>query len=170
LKNDLMYVISVKVEDLVSELTRRNSVQGTLVDVRLDRDVLSIYLKPLDRGLGDVASDDSQSSVSQSIAPTAIVSKPASRIRRPRAGRVRNRMMTRGWDVVGQVVNKYGQKSNVYHPFVEALNDATLSRTDQRAVVSKILRANGNSPSPDSIDYFLEKTLQYLAEKGGQHA
>ena len=169
MKNDLMYVISLKVEDLVSELARRNSVPGTLVDVRLDRYVLSICLNPLDRGLSDNASDDIESSVSQTTA-TTVISKPATRIRRPRAGRLRNRMMTRGWDVVGQVVNKYGQKSNVYRPFVEALNDTTLSMTDQRAAVSKILRANGTSPSPDSIDYFLEKTLQYLAEKGGQHA
>jgi hypothetical protein len=49
LKNELQYVISVRLEELANELSKRNSVHGNLVDARLDGDVLSLYLKPLDR-------------------------------------------------------------------------------------------------------------------------
>jgi hypothetical protein len=71
-------------------------------------------------------------------------------------------MRTRGWSVVDQVTNKYGQKANIYQPFVDALKDTSIPRAEQRSVVSKILRSNGNTPSADSVDYFLENTLEYL--------
>lgn len=154
-------MISVKLEELANELSKRNSVRGALVDVRLERDTLYIYLKPLDRESGEKASEVPETSaLAGTEAQTTLVSKAS--IRRHRGRRARNRMRTRGWDVVGQVTNKYGQKANVYEPFVEALKDTTLSRTEQRSLVSKILRSNGNTPSADSVDYFLENTLEYL--------
>jgi len=167
LKNELQYVISVRLEELANELSKRNSVHGNLVDARLDGDVLSLFLKPLDRDTGESESDAATSVESQTEARTTLISKSSTR--RMRGRRRRNRMKTRGWNIVGQVVNKYSQKANVYEPFVEALDNVALSRAEQRSSVSKILRSNGNVPSQDSIDYFLDSTVKYLAEKGGRH-
>jgi len=161
MKNDLLYVVSVKIEELANELSKRNSIQGALVDARLDGDTLSIYLKPLDRGSTPGSSEPSVGSPAhRTVSAHATVS---TRIVVPkRRARSRNRMRTRGWSVVGQVTNKYGQKANIYQPFAEALKDTSISRAEQRSIVSKILRSNGNTPSADSVDYFLENTLEYL--------
>jgi hypothetical protein len=161
-----MYVVSVKIEDLAVELSRRNSIQGALVDARLDGDVLSIYLKPLDRGAVESHSESGAASGQPSVGAHATV---ATRLTIPkrRARRRRNRMRTRGWSVVGQVTNKYGQTANVYQPLVDALKDITLTSAEQKSLVAKILRSNGNNPSPESVAYFLEKTLQYLKESHG---
>ena len=82
--------------------------------------------------------------------------------RRRRAHRRRNRMKTRGWQVVARVTNSKGQKCTVYKPFVKALQDRTLNPEEQRKLVEKILRSNRNRPSETSIQYFLENTIEYL--------
>ena len=162
MKNDLLYVLSVRIEELANELSKRHSIQGELVDTRLDGDTLSLYLKPLDRGhVASSSEPESASSANRIVGARANVSTRFA-VPKRRARRSRNRMRTRGWSVVGQVINKYGQKANIYQPFVEALKDGTLTRAEQRSVVSKILRSNGNTPSGDSVDYFLENTLEYL--------
>jgi hypothetical protein len=167
MKNDLLYVISVKIDELAAELSKRNSIIGTLVDARVEGDTLSIYLRPLDR-MASTRSSEPKSATASHRAPGADATLSARlAIRKRRARGKRNRMKTRGWSVVGQVTNEYGQKANVYQPFAEALKDTSISRTEQRAIVSKILRSNGNIPSADSIEYFLEKTLQYLKETRG---
>ena len=72
-------------------------------------------------------------------------------------------MRTRGWGVVAKTVNSKGQTVTIYEPFVEALRGKALSRREQEAVVSRILRDNGNHPGRVSIDYYLSNTLEYLA-------
>jgi len=82
--------------------------------------------------------------------------------RKRRAHRRRNRMKTRGWQVVVRMTNSKGQKCAIYKPFVEALQDRTLNSEMQMKIVEKILRSNRNRPSEMSIHYFLENTLEYL--------
>jgi len=82
--------------------------------------------------------------------------------RRRRAHRRRNRMKTRGWQIVARMTNSKGQKCAIYKPFVEALQDRTLNPEDQKDLVEKILRSNRNRPSDTSIQYFLENTIDYL--------
>lgn len=83
--------------------------------------------------------------------------------RKRRAHRRRNRMKTRGWQVVARVTNSKGQKCSIYKPFVEALQGRrTLNPEEQRKIVEKILRSNRNRPSETSIQYFLENTIEYL--------
>jgi len=83
-------------------------------------------------------------------------------IRKRRAHRKRNRMKTRGWEVVARMTNSKGQECAIYKPFVEALQDRTLNSEEQRKLVEKILRSNRNRPSETSIQYFLENTIEYL--------
>jgi len=87
--------------------------------------------------------------------------------RRRRAHRRRNRMKTRGWQVVARMTNSKGQKCAIYKPFVEALQGRkTLTLEEQRKIVEKILRSNRNRPSDTSIHYFLENTIEYLRNQG----
>jgi hypothetical protein len=85
------------------------------------------------------------------------------RKRRPR--KKRNRMKTRGWAVVGRITNSKGQQCSIYKPFVDALQRKQMSIEEQRKTVENILKSNRNRPTEDSINYFLENTLEYL--KGG---
>jgi len=83
--------------------------------------------------------------------------------RKRRAHRRRNRMKTRGWQVVARVINSKGQKCSIYKPFVDALQGrGTLNPEEQMKIVEKILRSNRNKPSETSIQYFLENTIEYL--------
>jgi hypothetical protein len=85
------------------------------------------------------------------------------RKRRPR--KKRNRMKTRGWEVVGRITNSKGLKCSIYKPFVNALQNQNLTYEEQKKKVESILKANKNKPSDESTKYFLENTLEYL--RGG---
>lgn len=85
--------------------------------------------------------------------------KPESKRRSPRK---RNRMKTRGWGVVARITNSRGQQCTIYQPFVEALQKPNLTIEEQKKIVEGILRSNKNKPSEDSVQYFLENTLEYL--------
>jgi hypothetical protein len=85
--------------------------------------------------------------------------------RRRRSRKKRNRMKTRGWSVVARITNSKGQKCTIYKPFVDALDNMKLTTEEQKKLVERILRTNRNKPSEDSIQYFLENTLEYLRQK-----
>lgn len=93
---------------------------------------------------------------------------PKTRTRRRRKTKKRNRMKTRGWEVVARITNSKGQKCAIYKPFVDALQDTTLTFEDQKKVVERILRSNRNRPSASSIRYFLENTLEYIQKKANK--
>lgn len=84
--------------------------------------------------------------------------------RKRRARRKRNRMKTRGWQVVARITNSKGQKCSIYKPFVDGLRNHNITIEEQRKLVERILRSNRNRPSEASIQYFLENTLEYLKE------
>jgi len=86
--------------------------------------------------------------------------------RRRRAHRRRNRMKTRGWQIVARMTNSKSQKCAIYKPFVDALQDRALTTEEQRKLVEKILRSNRNRPSETSIQYFFENTIEYLRNQG----
>lgn len=81
---------------------------------------------------------------------------------RRRSRKKRNRMKTRGWEIIDRITNSKGQRCAIYKPFVDALQNTTLSKEEQKEVVKRILRKNRNRPSETSIQYFLENTLEYL--------
>jgi hypothetical protein len=71
-------------------------------------------------------------------------------------------MKTRGWQVVARTTNSKGQKCSIYKPFVDALKNTELPLDERKKIVEGILRSNRNRPSEESIQYFLENTLEYL--------
>jgi hypothetical protein len=93
----------------------------------------------------------------------SIMSSVASNLARKRRNhKKRNRMKTRGWPVIARLTNAKGQKCSIYKPFVDALQGKQLSTEEQRKAVEAVLRSNRNKPTPDSIQYFLQNTLEYL--------
>jgi hypothetical protein len=87
----------------------------------------------------------------------------ARRERRRRKGR-RNRTRTRGWKPLATVTNSLGQRVRIYDVFANALKDKQLGRGEQRKIVESLIRANGNDPTRDQVDYFLGNTLEYLRQ------
>ena len=77
-------------------------------------------------------------------------------------------MRTRGWQVVGRIVNSRGQSALVYKPFVDALAAKHVTASQQKAVVNQILRANGNRPSVASIEYYWMNTVEYLRHESSK--
>lgn len=98
---------------------------------------------------------------------TSTLAHPSEQKRRRRRVRKRNRIKTRGWNIVGQITNSKGLIANIYEPFVLALQEAPIPRSEQRKLVRQIMIRNGNRPSEKSVDYFLENTLEFLRKKSG---
>ena len=92
---------------------------------------------------------------------------PITNLQKKRRSKRRNRMRTRGWPVVARITNSKGQKCSIYKPFVDALKNQEFTNEEQLKKVESILRANRNRPSDESIQYFLDNTLEYLKGSNG---
>jgi len=106
----------------------------------------------------------------QSDPPSPILkprATPATKGTRRRVRR-RNRIKTKGWNVVSKITNSQGLVANVYEPFVDALREANVSRSEQRKLVRQLLIRNRNHPSEKSVEYFLNNTLEYLRDQAKQ--
>jgi hypothetical protein len=76
-------------------------------------------------------------------------------------------MRTRGWPVVSKFVNGRGQSCTVYKPILDALQSRRLRRREAYTAVRQLLVANGNTPGPSSVEYFLDNHLEFM-EKNRQ--
>jgi hypothetical protein len=143
---EVLTAVRIPIAEIEETLRTKHALPPILADVRVDGDSLVLYfggeVEPVEGG-GTI---DSSGGIR----------------RRRRIRRRRNRMKTRGWEIVARIVNSKGQKCAIYKPFVEALSEPHTSIEDQKAVVERILRSNGNRPSPESTLYFLENTLEFL--------
>jgi len=97
------------------------------------------------------------------VSPLQVTNNP---LRKRRNHKKRNRMKTRGWQVIAKFVNSKNQKCSIYKPFVDALQGKSMTLEEQRKTVESILRSNRNKPTNESIQYFLENTLEYLKGVG----
>ena len=77
-------------------------------------------------------------------------------------------MRTRGWAIVEKMTNSHGQTVTIYKPFVEALRGVKQTRRQMERTVAEVLKQNGNNPGPDSVRYYLENTIEYLAKEEQQ--
>ena len=139
----------LSIADLEQQVRAKHGIKQKLVDFRLDGDALVLIF----------AHETSPTPETPETEP--LVRSPGRRRRRAK----RNRMKTRGWNVLGKFQLENGQTATIYEPFVKALESGKLSRAEQRAAVTKILRENGNRPAEGSIAYFLENTLAYLKSR-----
>lgn len=143
---EVLTIVRVPVKEVEESLRAKHALPRFLSEVRVDGDTLVFYF-----------SGELEPLVTTEPGPHLIGNR-----RRRRARRKRNRMKTRGWDVVGRMTNSKGQQCTIYKPFVEALRVTDLGYEAQKAAVEKILKSNRNKPSETSIQYFLENTLEYL--------
>lgn len=154
MSEEVVTYVRIPINDIERMVRSKHNLPEKMIDVRLEADYLLLYF----------ANEDKTSSMTVTASPSC--STFLGKKRKRRARRKRNRMKTRGWDVVARIVNRRGQACTIYKPFVEALSQP-MSADEQKAVVTKILKSNGNRPSEASINYFLENTLEYLSSRKG---
>lgn len=142
MKIQLEKVVRIPISEIVNIIMNENNVDVSKASPEIIGDFLVFQL-----------TDEDSSS-------TASLTQPKQR----RSKKKRNRMKTRGWNIVGKIESDTGQISNVYKPFVKALKGKNLEREEQLKIVEKILRSNKNNPSLDSIEYYLQTTLKYIDE------
>lgn len=147
---EVVTMVKIPFSQIEQFVRAKHSLPESLIDVRVESDSLILYFsdKPKTETIDNL------------VASPNIVQKK----RRRRAHKKRHRMRTRGWEIVDRIVNSKGQKCVIYKPFIDAL-EHTMSLSDQRSVVAKILKSNRNKPTETSIAYFLENTLEYLKTK-----
>jgi hypothetical protein len=141
---EVLTVVKIPILDIEQNVRTNHVLPKLLVEARIDEGFL-------------VLSFSDEPKTEEDFRP----SDGASRKRR-RAHRKRNRMKTRGWEIVARITNSKGQKCSIYKPFVDALHGSNLTVEEQKAAVARILRSNKNKPSEKSVQYFLENTLEYL--------
>ena len=64
------------------------------------------------------------------------------------------------------MLNSRGQVATIYEPFVAALRGVKAPRRRLENLVAEVLRSNGNKPGRESIQYFLDNTLEFLNKEG----
>ena len=146
MRGEVLTLVRIPLSDVEKSVRSTHKVPEVLTDVKIEADSLVLYFRD------KPTTEDLQGPVD--------TTGPGTKKRR-RAHRKRNRMRTRGWEVVARIRNSKGQQSAIYEPFVNGLS-TPLSEAEQKLAVAKILRSNGNRPSEASIQYFLENTLEYL--------
>lgn len=137
-------LVKIPMIEIEEWIRTKHVLPSRLTDFRIEENTLVLYFSDE----GETFQLDSQ--------------LPKSPNRKRRARRKRNRMKTRGWEVVARITNSKGQKCTIYKPFVDALQNPKLTAEEQKKLVEGILRLNKNRPSDISIQYFLENTLEYL--------
>lgn len=141
----VLTLVKIPIVEIEEWIRARHVLPPVLADFRIEEDNLVLYF--------------SQEGTSKTDSDTQ---SPKTSTRRRRAHRKRNRMKTRGWEVVARITNSKGQECAIYKPFVEALQNPKLTFEEQKKAVEGILRSNRNRPSESSVRYFLENTLEYL--------
>jgi hypothetical protein len=147
---EVLTLVKIPLTQIEQSIRSKHQLPNVLVDVRLEADYLVLTFS---------GTPNIETETVYSTTPSVVNVRRKKR----RARRKRNRMKTRGWEIVDSMVNSKGQTCTIYKPFLEALKQP-MSSTDQRLVVAKILKSNGNRPSENSIEYYLGNTLEYLAK------
>lgn len=143
MQGEVFTLVKIRVSEIEDLVRSKHNLPEVLTDVQVEGDSLVLYFREKNNTKGSIKIQE-------------VKTRKRRRIRRKR-----NRMKTRGWKVAGRIRNSKGQRCAIYEPFVEALKQP-LPRVDQKLIVAKILKSNGNRPSESSIEYFLENTLEYL--------
>lgn len=163
-------VVRIKVSEVASEIGAVHGIAKPLTSATIEEDTLVLRFSDLsvgppgieDRSTAEPLRSHEPAGTTATVTPSVHLQE-----RRRRAGK-RNRMRTRGWNIVTKIQNSHGQTAAIYEPFVKVLRGMTGPRRAKEKVVAEILRSNGNRPGPDSVKYFLENTLEFLAREAIQ--
>ena len=144
---EVLTIVKIPLSEIAESYRSKHTIPSNLTEARIEGDSLILSF----------AEETANIEESPAISSTSQNSH-----RKRRSRRKRNRMKTRGWAPVGRIVNSKGQRCTIYKPFIDALQNQQLMPEEQRKKVESILRANRNRPSEESVDYFLNNTLEYL--------
>jgi len=147
----VLTLVRIPLAEIEEWIRTKHDLPSVLSDFRLEDNTLVLYFRD---------EEEQERKVNSEL--------PSDLTRRRRARRKRNRMKTRGWEVVARITNSKGQCCAIYRPFVEALQDPKLTIEEQKKAVERILRSNRNRPFETSIQYFLENTIEYLQKQREQ--
>ena len=145
---EILMVVKIPISEIEEWVRSRYTLPDKLNEFRIEENNLILFFResPIQEETSDQATEKS-------------------RTKKRRVRRKRNRMKTRGWEIVDRITNTKGQKCVIYKPFVDALENSSLSNEEQKEIVRRIIRSNKNRPSETSIQYFLDNTLEYLKNK-----
>jgi len=152
---EITTVVRIPLSEIEDSVRMKHDLPKILREAKLEESYLVLYFADeptLDKEMDSAASH------------------PQPLHKKRRAHKRRNRMRTRGWEIVGRITNSKGQKCAIYKPFVEALEGKELTAEKQVSIVEKILKSNRNRPSETSIHYFLDNTLEFLRLKSVQES
>jgi hypothetical protein len=147
----VLTLVKIPITEIEEWIRTRHVLPKVLSDFRIEEDALALYF--------------SDETPQRELALQSLENQTQ---KKRRARRKRNRMKTRGWEVVARITNSKGQKCAIYKPFIDALQNPKLTVEEQKKLVEGILRSNKNRPSEISTRYFLENTLEYLRNQRDQ--
>lgn len=167
--------VRVPLAELVKEIALAHSIASPFISIQVEGNSLVLAFGSKGPSQTTTGKDDPAFTPAEGepkptapgASPVSVSASDAERAPHPgrkqrRTGK-RNRMRTRGWNVVTKTKNSHGQTVTIYEPFVKALEGKAGPRREKEKAVAEILRANGNRPGPDSVRYYLENTLEYLS-------
>jgi hypothetical protein len=144
----ILTLVKIPITDVVDWIRTKHALPSVLKEFRVEEETLVLCFAEVEESQRE---QDSQLLKNHT--------------RKRKARRRRNRMKTRGWEVVARITNSKGQFCAIYKPFVEALQDPKLTIEEQKKVVETVLKSNRNRPAEASIQYFLDNTLEYLQKQ-----
>jgi hypothetical protein len=147
---EILIIVKIPLSEIVTSIKEKHALPPKLTEARIEGENLILSFAEEEQTNVELEEKLSIPSLVQNFG------------RKRRFRKKRNRMKTRGWKTVGRITNSKGQKSTIYEPFVSALQDLKLGKGEQKKLVEQILRSNRNRPSEESIQYFLENTLEYI--------
>lgn len=162
-------IVKVPLSRIASELKDSHSIRLELASAAIEDGCLVLTFSA--NGSAVIGPTTRQSlrlaETNQMPRGTSVISHKLAQPMKPRRRRLsrRNRMKTRGWNIVAKITNSKGQAVAIYEPFVLALRGKKLRRRELAKLVSETLVANGNRPGPASVEYYLSNTLEYLAKE-----
>ena len=109
---EILTFVKIPISEVVEWIRTKHILPSVLTEFRLEESKLVLIFKE----------DDREEAFSSKI------SKPTRKRRRTR--RKRNRMKTRGWEVVARITNSNGQKCSIYKPFVDALQNKNITEDE----------------------------------------
>lgn len=145
---EIVTVVKIPLSEIEQSIRDKHLLPTRMVDAKIEGQSLVLHFTEAEEAVTETPKKETEN-----VAPSL------QKQRRQR--KKRNRMKTRGWAVVGRITNSKGQPCSIYKPFVDALQ-APMSYEERRKKVELILKSNRNKPSDESVNYFLENTMEFL--------
>lgn len=146
---EIVTVVKIPLSEIEQTIRDKHMLPARMVDAKIEGQSLVLHFTEAEETIAEPVE--------------RVISSPSpNTLKQRRQRKKRNRMKTRGWQVVDRITNSKGQKCSIYKPFVDALQVPNLSDEERRKKVESILKSNRNKPSDESVNYFLENTLDFL--------